>query len=213
MSKSIVVFGLGRFGKSLALTLSRGGADVMAVDRDPDIIDAISPEVAYAVVADLENADAIKGLGLEKMDIAVVAVGSDLAASIMAVMVSKEEGIPTVIAKAANERMGEILKRVGADKIIFPEIESGEREARTLLSDNVLEFFEIDRNICLIEFKPRQEWIGKSLRELRLRDREHINVVAVKSHHEMRAHIDPDKPLEKDTILLVVTEKSNLGRI
>lgn len=213
MSKSIAVFGLGRFGKSLALTLSRGGADVMAVDRDPDIIDAISPEVAYAVVADLENADAVKGLGLEKMDLAVVAVGSDLAASIMAVMVSKEAGIPRVIAKAADERMGEILKRVGADKIIFPEIDSGEREARALLSDNVLDYFEVDRNICLIELTPKADWVGKSLRDLRLRDRERINVVAVKNHHEMRAHIDPDRPLEKDTILLVVTEKSNLGRI
>ena len=117
---------------------NKGGADVMVVDRDEEVIDSISGSVEYAIVADLENAEAIADLGLDRMDAAVIAIGSDLTASIMAVMICKEHGVPYVIAKAANERMGAILKKVGADKIIYPEIQTGMREARLLLSQDFL---------------------------------------------------------------------------
>ena len=136
--KSVVVFGLGQFGKSLALSLSKAGADVMAVDRDEEIVASVAPHVTYAAVADLGNADAIAGLGLSNMDIAVVAVASDLSASILSVVISKEMGIPYVIAKASGERMGVILKRTGADRIIYPEAEMGERTARVLMSNDFL---------------------------------------------------------------------------
>ncbi len=210
MSKSIVVFGIGRFGRSIALSLSRGGADVMAVDKDEEIIDSISGNVEYAIVADLENAEAMDGLGLDKMDAAVVAIGSDLTATIMAIMICKEHGVPYVIAKAANERMGTILKKVGADKIIYPEIETGMREARLLLSQDFLDYFDIDQNLCMIEITPKPEWIGKSLRDLDFQRKYRSNVVAIKEHHEMRAHINPEKPLKEDSNLIIVTEKGNL---
>ena len=151
MSKSIAVIGLGRFGKKLAYTLYEMGSDVMAVDRSPEIIAAVADNVTYAIEADVTNPEVVKGLGLREMDVVVVAMGSDLTASIMSVMIAKEQGVPYVLAKASDERMGQILKRVGADKIIYPEEETGQRTARKLMSDSFLEFFEIDDNLCLLE--------------------------------------------------------------
>ena len=211
MAKSIAVIGLGRFGKKLARTIYDMGGDVMAVDKDPEIVASVADDVTYAVEGDVANPDVLKGMGLNDMDVVVVAMGSDLTASIMAVMIAKEQGVPFVMAKAKDHRMGQILKKIGADKIIYPEEETGLRTARILLSDSFLEFFEIDDNLCLLEIKPKPEWIGKNLIELKLRDKYRINVVAVKDHSEMRSFIDPERPLEADTELLVILEKSDLN--
>ena len=213
MSKSVVVFGLGQFGKSLALSLSKAGADVMAVDKDEELVASIAQNVTYAAVADLSNAEAISGLGISQMDTAVVAIGSDLAASILCVVISKEMGIPYVIAKASSERMGIILKKTGADRIIYPEEEMGERTARVLTSTDFLDFFNIDDNLCIVEMKPRKEWVGKSLKQLNLREKYRINVAAVKSHNEMRSSIDPNKPLKENSDLLIITERDNLKNL
>ena len=210
MGKSFAVLGLGRFGKRLALSLYEMGEEVMAVDKRPELVEAVADSVTYAVEADVSNAEALKGIIIGNIDTVVVAMGSDLTASIMAVMVSKEEGVPCVIAKAADERMGDILKKVGADRIIFPEEETGMRTARKLVSDSFLEFFDIDDNLCLVEIKPKPEWIGKNLIELQLREKYHVNVVAIKDESEMRSFIDPKRPLEDDTQLLVIVEKEDL---
>ena len=210
MSKSIAVFGLGRFGKSLALSLYETGAQVMVVDKNESIIENISDKVTYAVIADLTNPDDIKGIGLEDIDIVVVAMGSDLTASIMSIMVSKELGVKHVIAKASDERMGSILSKVGADRILYPEEESGSRTARILTSDNFMEFFDIDDNLCLLEMKPKKEWVGKTLMELNLRKMYKINVVAIKGHNGMKSYIDPTRKLEENNNLLVVLDKNDL---
>jgi trk system potassium uptake protein TrkA len=213
MAKSIAVIGLGRFGRKLAESLYDMGADVMAVDRNPEIIAAISSRVNYAIEADVSSADALIGMGLGTMDVVVVAMGSDLTASIMSVMVAKEQGVPLVVAKASDKRMGQILTKIGADRIIFPEEETGFRTARTLVMDTFLEFFDIDDNLCLLEIKPKPEWIGKNLIELNLREKYRVNVIAVKDHSEMRSFIDPSRPLEDDTELLVILEKADLNRL
>ena len=210
MAKSIAVIGLGRFGRNLAGRLYEMGADVMAVDKNEEIVASISDKVTQAIIADVSNPEAVKGLGLSEMDMVAVAMGSDLTGSIMAVMVAKEQNVPYVLAKASDERMGQILRRIGADKIIYPEEETGLRTARIMLSDSFLEFFEIDDNLCLLEIKPKKEWIGKNLIELNLREKYKINVVAVKDHSEMRSFIDPERPLESDTELLVILEKADL---
>lgn len=212
MSKSIAVFGLGRFGRSLATELYNSGADVMVVDKNEFLIDEISDKVSYAVIADLTNEESIKEIGIENMDVVVVTMGSDLTASIMSVMVAKEVGVPYVIAKAADERMGNILSKMGADKVIYPEEEMGIRTAQTIVSDDFLEYFNIDNNLCLLEMKTRPEWVGKNLIELDLRNKYHINVVAVKFHSKMRSSIDPNRPLEADSKLVVILDKSDLAK-
>ena len=147
MGKSIAVLGIGRFGKKLALSLSDMGAEVMVVDASTEVLEKMSPFVTYAIEADLKDVEALKGIGLEGMDAVVVAMGSDLTASIMSIMAAKEIGVPYVLAKAADARMGSVLEKVGADKVIYPEEETGLRTARKLMSDSFLEFFEIDDKI------------------------------------------------------------------
>jgi len=213
MSKQVAVLGIGRFGKSIALSLADMGADVMAVDANPDVLEKISDQVTFAVEADLKNAESIGSTGIENMDVVVVAMGSDLTASITSVMAAKEQGVPFVIAKASDERMGAILEKVGADKIIYPEKETGMRTARTLMSDSFMDYFDIDNNLCMLEMHPKDEWIGKNLIQLNLRNKYHANVVAVKDEAGMHSFVDPKRPLEAKDELLVLLEKKDIRKL
>ncbi|MBQ3665085.1 MAG: TrkA family potassium uptake protein [Lachnospiraceae bacterium] len=213
MNKSIAVFGLGRFGRSLATELYNSGVDVMVVDKNEYLVNEFSGKSSYAVIADLTNEESIKDIGIENMDVVVVTMGSDLTASIMSVMVAKEVGVPYVIAKAADVRMGNILTKMGADKVIYPEEEMGIRTAQTIVSDDFLDYFNIDNNLCILEMKTKPEWVGKNLIDLDLRNKYHINVVAIKYHSKMHSSIDPNRPLEADSRLVVIIEKSQLAKI
>lgn len=213
MNKSIAVFGIGRFGKSLALRLADMGVDVMVVDNNPEDIEKIADKVTYAIEANLTDADAIQALGLDDIDTVVVAMGSDLQASIMSVMVAKEMGVPYVMAKASDERMGAILTKVGADKIIYPEEESGFRTARVLASESFIDYFDIAGTLCVLEMKPKPEWIGKNLIELNLRSNYKMNVIAIKDKSGTSSYIDPNKPLDADAELFVVVDKKDLHNI
>ena len=213
MSKSVAVLGLGRYGSSLANSLYEMGAEVMVVDGDKDLIQDFSDKSTVAMVADLANEDDVKELGLSNMDVVVVTMGSDLQASIMCVMVAKEQGVPFVIAKAASERMAKVLKRVGADQIAMPEKESGFRLARILTSNSFLEFFSIDEDLCLIKMKPKEKWLGKSLKELNLRKKYRINVVSGTNQNGKWSSIDPEQPLIEEMDLLVVAEQEDLKKL
>ncbi|SEQ00780.1 trk system potassium uptake protein TrkA [Lachnospiraceae bacterium NE2001] len=213
MSKQIAVLGMGRFGKSIALSLSDMGADVMAVDANPAVLEKISDKVTFAIEADLKNAESIGSTGIENMDVVVVAMGSDLTASITSVMAAKEQGVPFVMAKAADERMGAILEKVGADRVIYPEEETGVRTARTLMSDSFMDYFDIDKNLCMLEMHPKADWLGKNLIELNLREKYHANVVAIKDESGMHSFVDPNRPLEESDELLVLLEKSALKKL
>ena len=213
MSKQIAVLGMGRFGKSIALSLSDMGADVMAVDANPDVLEKVADKVTFAIEADLKNAESITGTGIENMDVVVVAMGSDLTASITSVMAAKEVGVPFVMAKAADDRMGAILEKVGADKVIYPEEETGVRTARTLMSDSFMDYFDIDKNLCMLEMHPKEDWIGKNLIELNLREKYHANVVAIKDENKMHAFVDPNRKLEETDELLVLLDKTDIKKL
>lgn len=213
MDKSFAVFGLGRFGASVALALADAGAEVMVVDNNPENISEISDQVTCAITADLTEPDVIKNLGISNMDAVLVAMSQDLEASIMCVMVSKELGVPFVLAKAKDVRMGDILTRIGADKIIYPEFETGIRTARKLISSDFLEFFDLSEKMSMIEMLPKESWVGHSLKELNLRQKYNINVIAVKHNNEISAVLDPDEPLKKDSPLLITVEKKNLKKL
>ena len=212
MGKSIAVLGIGRFGKKLALSLSDMGAEVMVVDASTEVLEKMSPFVTYAIEADLKDVEALKGIGLEGMDAVVVAMGSDLTASIMSIMAAKEIGVPYVLAKAADVRMGSVLEKVGADKVIYPEEETGLRTARKLMSDSFLKFFEIDDKICILEMVPKKEWIGKNLIDLNIREKYRANVVAIREGGELKSFVDPKEPLKEDNELLVLVNKEDLKR-
>ncbi|RKM56110.1 TrkA family potassium uptake protein [Butyrivibrio sp. CB08] len=210
--RSFAIFGLGKFGQAVADKLIESGADVMVVDNDPDIIEAYSAKATSAIEADLTDPAAIKALGISNIDCAVVAMGMSLESSIMCTMVSKESGVKWVVAKASNERMGTVLSKIGADEVIFPEEESGIRTARGLIASNFLEYFEVSEDICLIEMLPKEKWVGKSLKELNLRQKYGVNVVAIKDG-VVKEYVDPDVPLKAKEALLMLIHKNNLPKL
>ncbi|MCR5033073.1 MAG: TrkA family potassium uptake protein [Lachnospiraceae bacterium] len=213
MKKSVAVLGLGKYGRSLAESLYEMGADVLAVDQNDEIISEIAPHCTSAICANLANEDEVASLGLKNMDIVVTAMGNNLGASILTVSVAKEQGVPIVVSKASTSRMGSILKKVGADKIIDPEGEGGLRSASILMSSSFKDFFELDSNMYMIEMNPKADWIGKSLKELDLRRTMNLNVVAIKEKGKLWNHVGPDAPFAANSILLIVVEKKDMSKI
>ena len=212
MKKSVAVLGLGKYGRSLSENLYNLGADVLAVDRREEVVQDFSDKCTTAVCANLANEDEVTALGLKDMDIVVIAMGDDLAASIMSVTVAKEQGVPLVVAKTSSDRMTSILLKVGADKILDPEGEGGARSARILLSSSFKDYFKLDDNMYMVEMTPKEEWIGKTLVELDLRNRTSLNVVAERKKGGLWHFVSPKDPVEEDSKLLIVMEKSHMDK-
>ena len=212
MKKSVAVLGLGKYGRSLSENMYRMGADVLAVDCNEELVADFADKCTAAVCANLANEEEVAALGLKNMDIVVVAMGEDLAASIMCVAVAKEQNVPTVIAKSSSDRMTSILLKVGADKIIDPEGEGGMRSARILLSTLFRDYYELDDNMYMVEMIPKKEWIGQNLIELDLRSKMNINVVAQKMKGQLWQFVDPRESITEDTILLIVMEKKQVDK-
>ena len=210
MGKSVAVLGLGKYGRSLADNLYKMGADTLVADIKPELVREYSDKATTAIVADLRNENELTEMGIKNMDVVVVCIGSSLEPSIMSVNVAKDQGVPLVMAKASTERMGNLLLRSGADKIIYPEDEMGIRTARKIISPSFLDYFDLDENLCIIELKISEKWIGRSLKELDFRRKYHANVVSFKEHGSSWSFIDPDKALSKGSSLLIMIEKKNL---
>lgn len=208
-NKSYAVFGLGEFGRSVALELMDAGVDVMALDKDEDAVADIAPHVTLALQIDASEAHSYAHLGLSNMDGVIVAMTEDLEACIMAILESKKSGVPFVLAKSRNSTQALILKKIGADKTVTPEHDGGVRVARNIVSGNFLDFFELSKNARMVEIMVKSEWVGKSLKELALRQKHKINVVAIRKNEEITTEIDPNKPLCKgDTMLIIADIKS-----
>lgn len=214
MTKSVAVLGLGKYGMSLAKAMYDMGADVLAVDKDEEKVKEIAEYCTEAICMDVSSEEEIENLDLKNMDIVVSAMGRNLSASIMAVAVAKEHNVPSVIAKSSSSRMSSILKKIGADKVVIPEEASGMQSARILLSDTVLDYFQVDENLCMIEMKPIKSWIGKNLLDLDIRKCYNINIVAKqeKVGHKWEL-IDPVDVLSNDCRLLIVLRKSKLSKL
>lgn len=213
MKKSIAVLGLGKYGMSLVRELNKIGVDVLAVDRDESVVKEIADYCTEAVCADLEDENSLLSLGLKDMDIVVVAIGDNLEASIMSVLVAKEQGVPRILAKSSSERMSVILNKVGADTVIQPEKYAGKRSAVILASETMLDYFQVDDSLCMIEMLPLDNWVGKSLIDLDLRSSQKINVVARQDEDGRWVLVDPEQLIKENTRLLVVLEQKDLVKI
>lgn len=211
--KEFVVFGLGKFGTSVARTLADNGCQVMAVDSDARLVEEIAENVTYAVCTDVTDADAIHSLGIRNFDGAIVAIGENLEASVLVTIISKELGIPYVLAKAQTELQAKVLKKVGADKIVFPEKETGMRIANNLVSGNFFDAIELSTKYSMMDLDVPEEWVGKTLRELNLRATRKINIIGVKQKEEFEITPDPDAPLEADDILVIIGRNQTLSKL
>ncbi|MBQ1802910.1 potassium channel family protein [Lachnobacterium bovis] len=213
MSKSVAVLGMGQFGRYITEELCESGADVLIADKNEEIINQYANMVSIALTAELSDPEVISNIGLSNMDVVVVSMGDNLESSIMCVMVAKEEGVEKVLAKASSERMANILKKVGADEIIFAEKESAKSNARKIMSSNFLEFFEISKNVCVVSLRPKKEWIGKSLKELRLREKHKINVITMKKNNRIMSYLSPEEVIEEGTELYILADVNRLNRL
>ena len=202
--KSYVVIGLGRFGAEMALKLYECGEDVLAIDSDENIIDKLADRVTKAVAADARDLDVLRKLGVEDFDRAVVAVGSDLAASALITMNLKTLGVPFIICKAHDDTYREILEKLGADRVIIPEWEMADKLARGLTTAGVMEYIELSSEYGIVEMAPPAEWLGKTIRGLELRSRYGANVIAVRRGENLHIPPEIDKPLEDSCVLVVL---------
>ena len=211
--QSYAVLGLGRYGMAVARELAENGAEVLAVDKDEELVNSASAFIPYSNCADFTDAETLRQLDIASFDVAILSMASSLEASVMAVMLCKELGVKTVIAKGASEMNCRILRRVGADKVVFPEHESGVRLAKGLLSAGFTDIIELSRDVSMLELEIRPDWVGKSLVELSLRRKYSINVIAVVKNSQISISVDPEKPLEAGTKLIVIANVDRLRRL
>lgn len=209
MQKNIIVLGLGRFGYAVATRLAKKGAYVTAVDLNYKTIEKIASLVSSAVQADITEEVALRSLGINNYDAAIIATGSDLEASIEATLICKDSGINQVIAKASSESHARILEKIGADYIVFPEADTAERLARSLVGPNLLEVIEFSDEFSIIEVKAHKSWLGKNLIDLDFRKEYQMNVVAFERDGEMIIDFDPSLEIEENDILVLIGTSEN----
>ena len=213
MKKTYAVFGLGRYGIAVARELVDHGVEVIAVDADERIVNAVADELPICKCADITDPEVIRQLGISNVDVVIIAMANNLEASVMAVTLCKEIGVKTVIAKCANEMHQKILTRVGADKVVFPENESGIRLAKNLLSSGFVDMVSLAKNVSMIELDMKADWIGKNLIELNLRKKYSINVVAIRKGQSVSVDIDPHAQLKEDDKLIVIANTEKLSKL
>ncbi|MGN0438874.1 MAG: potassium channel family protein [Lachnospiraceae bacterium] len=212
MKKSVAVIGIGRFGLSVAKELYKNGCDVMVFDHNSSLINEIAENVTCAMTIDARDPKALEEAGIGDMDVVVTGMSDHLEPTIMSIVTAKSLGVPQVIAKAKDALMGNIIEKVGADTVIYPEQESGVRMCQKIIAENFIDYFDISDTSSLVEMYPKEEWVGKSLRELELRKKYKVNVVAVMQGDDFNITMDPDTPLKKDEKLLITIKKKDLSK-
>lgn len=213
INKTYAVLGLGRYGKAVAQELVKSGAEVLAIDSDATVVNEAAKDIPLCKCADVTSSETLKQLGIGNMDVVIIAMADSLEASVMATMLCKEAGVPNVIVKCGNEMHQKILSKVGADKVVFPESESGIRLAKNLLSAGFVDIIELSNDVSMIEMDVQPEWVGKTLLELNLRRKYSINVVAIRRDNHIQVNIDPAKALDQSMKLIVIVNPSKLSKL
>jgi len=211
--KQIIVIGCGRFGTSVAKTLTKLGHDVMVVDNDPETVKELSEYVTHAVQMDAMDEASYKSIGIKNFDVAVVTIGSNIQASIMATVIVKDMGVPIVIAKAQNDIHGKVLSRIGADKIIYPERDMGIRVAYNIATPNILDMIEFSPDYSIIETVALKDWVGKTLKELKLSHTYGLTVIAIKTGENINISPFAEDIIRKDDVVVVLGNNDNLKKI
>ncbi|WHY75624.1 TrkA family potassium uptake protein [Neobacillus sp. WH10] len=212
MANQYAVIGLGRFGLSIANKLFESGQEVLGVDVNEERVEESHSFVTHSVIADSTDAEALKSIGIRNFDTVIVAIGNDIQASILTVLLLKELGVKKVIAKAINKLHGQVLKKVGADWVVFPERDMGIRVAHQLLSPNVLNFIEISKNYSIEEVKIPDRMKDRTLRELDLRAKFNLSVIAIRHEDELNISPSPDEKIYYGDVLVVIGENRDLEK-
>lgn len=213
INKTYAVFGLGKYGRSVASELAKNGADVIAVDMDETIVEDAIQEIPICKCADVTDPEVIKQLGIEEVDVVIIAMATRFESTIMATMLCKDAGVERIIIKCDDEFHGRVLEKLGANQIIYPELESGTLLAKNLLSSGFVDVFNLSDDISIVEIAVKPEWVGKSLIELDLRKRYSLNILAIKKGEVVSTIFDPMKPLEEDMEMVVMANVSKIEKL
>lgn len=202
--KSYVVIGLGLFGSCVARQLCALGSEVIAIDTDSELVQAISGDVTNAVMADAQDKEVLRTLGVGNCDCAVVAIGDNLGASVLATMNLKELGVPYIVCKAHDQTHRKVLEKLGADRVMIPEREVAEKLAHSLVSPNVLEFIELSKDFGIVEVPVPRSWVNKSIIDLNVRAKHGVNIIAIESGEGINVAPGAQYVLKKEDILVVL---------
>ncbi len=198
------VLGLGRFGESVVRFLSENGKDVLACDKDIETVQRLANVATHVVRADVNDEATLDALGLNNFDYLIIALASDMEATIMATMFAKEAGVKKIIVKAKNKTHEALLKKIGADRVVLPEKEMGIRVAQGLVNKNILEHINLSDKHAMAEISPIRDWVGKSLLEAEIRNKYKLNVILIKREKKILVSPGANEIIEENDILIVV---------
>ncbi|HNW85365.1 MAG TPA: TrkA family potassium uptake protein [Candidatus Limiplasma sp.] len=211
--KQYLVLGLGRFGESLAKSLCQLGHEVLAVDSDQELVDAIAPYVTQAIQIDATDEGALQSLGVRNFDAAIVSIGQNMRDSILVCVLLKELGTPYLIAKATDDLHAKVLRKVGVDRVIFPERDMGMRLAKSLLTPNVLEMIDLSDDYQLVEIILPKKWVGNTIIGMDVRKRFGISILAIHRSGDFIVSPVPETQFETGDILLVLGKKDDIDNL
>ena len=211
--KSYFIIGLGLFGEALARSLCKLGAEVLAMDIRSDLVQMVAGDVTHAVVGDGQDKEVLRALGAADFDCAVIAIGDDLAASVLTVMNLQELGVKEIICKAHDETHRRVLERLGANKVLIPELEHAQRVARSLVRHNVLDYIELSEEYGILDVPAPKSWIGKTLKELNVRAKLGVNIIAVESGKKTNVSPSADYLIREGDIMVVLGDTYSLEAV
>ena len=211
--KSYIVIGLGRFGSQAAKRLCELDCEVLAIDCNSDLVQPISGVVTQAVVADARDKEVLRALGAKDFECAIVAIGTDLADSVLATMNLKELGVPYIVCKASDETHRQVLLKLGADRVVIPEQEQADRLAKSLSSPNVLEYIELSDEHGIVEIPAPKSWQGKSLKELNVRAKLGVNIIAIETDGNINVSPSADYKIAQNDIMVVLGDTAALEAV
>ena len=211
--KSYLIVGLGRFGRELARQLCAEGCEVLVMDTDNDLVQQMSGEVTHAVVGDGQDKEVLKALGARNFDCGVVAIGDNFGASVLVTMNMKELGVPYIVCKAHDETHRRVLEKLGADRILIPEKEIGVRLARSLAAPNVLDYIELSAEYGIADVPVPQSWVGKTLKELNVRAKLGVNILAIRRDGGMNVSPAADDAFRTGDVVVVLGDSKALAAV
>jgi len=212
VKKQFAIIGVGRFGSAVAKSLSKAGFEVLVVDKSESRIQELSGIVTHALQADCTDEDALRAIGIRNFDVVVVAIGEDIQSSILTTLILKEMGVHKLVVKASNDLHGNVLRKIGADKIIYPERDMGQRLAHQLISSNILDYIEFSSDYSIIETRASGNMLGRSLRQLDIRAKYKCNVIAMKKGDQMVIPPHVDEPLNEFDVLVLLGKNEDLQK-
>ena len=210
--KTVLLIGLGRFGKHIAMKMNELHHQVMAVDKNEERVEALLPYVTNAQIGDSTNEEFLKSLGVRNFDLCIVTIGSDFQSSLETTSLLKELGAKLVVSRASRDIHAKFLLRNGADEVLYPERQLASWAAIRYTSDHIADYVEIDEDYGIFEVEVPMNWYEKTIRELDIRNRYNVNILGIKRDDKISMNIAPDTQLQQDDTIMVLGKLTDVQK-